>query len=283
MLLSQLNNAVAKELVAKMIANKLSAKSINTYFGLVKIVVASAVNDEGDELFPRKWNHEFIGLPVVDHNEQRKPTFTSDSISLMLDNSDDEQLRTLIILAAASGMRLGEILGLSIRNVSTDGCTIAVAEKAYAGDIEDFLKTKNGKRMVDLDSKVGEVLRKFIGNRKGLVFATRTGKPLSQSNILKRQLHPLLEELDLPKCGAHAFRRYRTTWLRKQRTPEGWMGHAGQSITDGYDRVREDVEFRKRVAKAAGFGFTIPEPKTVVGQTGQEISAEVFQEVAVSV
>jgi hypothetical protein len=37
-----------------------------------------------------------------------------------------------------------------------------------------------------------------------------------------------------------AFRRFRTTYLRKQRAPEGlvqfWLGHAGKSITDGYGR-----------------------------------------------
>jgi integrase len=269
-----------------MVSKGLSAKSINTYFGLVKMIVASAVNDEGDELFPRKWNHEFIQLPIVDETEQRKPTFSSESINLMLDNSDDDQLRMLVTLAAASGMRLGEILGLNITNVSTDGCTITVVEKAYRGDVQDFLKTKNGKRMVDLDPQVGKTLREFIGNRKGLVFATRTGKPLSQSNILKRQLHPLLEELELPKCGAHAFRRYRTTWLRKQRAPEGlvqyWLGHAGKSITDGYDRVREDVEYRREVAKAVGIGFTISAIKSTVGQSGQRFRENVPEEVAVS-
>jgi hypothetical protein len=39
-----------------------------------------------------------------------------------------------------------------------------------------------------------------------------------------------------------AFRRFRTTYLCKQRAPEGlvqfWLGRAGKSITDGYDRVR---------------------------------------------
>jgi hypothetical protein len=53
-----------------MIAGGLSPKSISTYFGLVKMVVASAVNDEGEEIFPRKWNAEFIEVPVVDSTEQ---------------------------------------------------------------------------------------------------------------------------------------------------------------------------------------------------------------------
>jgi hypothetical protein len=85
-------------------------------------------------------------------------------------------------------------------------------------------------------------------------------------------------------CGSHAFRRFRTTHLRKQRVTEGlvqfWLDHAGKSITDGHDRVREDVEYREEVARTVGLGFTIP---TVVVQTVQRIDESVEEEVAVSV
>jgi hypothetical protein len=64
------------------------------------------------------------------------------------------------------------------------------------------------------------------------------------------------------KCGFHAFRRYRVTHLRKQRVPEDllrfWVGHADQSVTDGYSKVKEDVEFRRFTAEQAGLGFHMP-------------------------
>jgi len=34
------------------------------YVGVVKLVVASAVSEDGEEMFPRKWNHEFLDMPV---------------------------------------------------------------------------------------------------------------------------------------------------------------------------------------------------------------------------
>lgn len=87
---------------------------------------------------------------------------------------------------------------------------------------------------------------------------------------------PLLKELGLNDCGFHAFRRFRATYLRKQRTPEGvtqfWLGHAGKTITDGYDRVRDDVVYRKQVAAAVGTGFTVP---SVVVQKSVESSENV--------
>jgi len=270
--LSEINNAVAKSLVAKLVESGLSNKSVTNIFGLAKMIVASAVNDEGEEIFPRKWNHDFIQVPIVDGTEQHKPTVSAENITAMLANTEDKQLRMLIILAAASGLRLGEILGLSISNISEDGTVLTIVEKAYRSDVHNFLKTKNGKRLVDLTPEVGQLLREYIGKRTGLLFATKKGKPLSQSNILRRQLHPLQEKLEIQTCGAHAFRRFRITHLRKNLTPDGlvqfWAGHNGRTITDGYDKVKDDVEFRKQVCKSVGLGFTIP---TVVVQNVQEI------------
>jgi integrase len=111
------------------------------------------------------------------------------------------------------------------------------------------------------------------------VFATRTGQPLSQSSILRRQLHALLEALGVPVFGFHAFHRFRIAHLRKQRAPEGlvqfWLGHAGKSITDGYDRVREDVPYRKETSSLVGTGFSVP---SVVIQKSVESSKDVAVE-----
>jgi integrase len=113
--------------------------------------------------------------------------------------------------------------------------------------------------------------RSVIGNRKsGLLFCTDSGRPLSPSNILSDSLHPILEKLGQPKAGAHAFRRFRTTWLRMQRTPEDlirfWLGHANKTITDGYSLLKEDSQFRRKIAEQVNIGFEIPasEPDVVI-------------------
>jgi hypothetical protein len=60
------------------------------------------------------------------------------------------------------------------------------------------------------------------------------------------------------------MRRFRTTWLRKQRAPEDlikfWLGHAKQSVTDGYSKLAEDLEFRREVVEKVGTGFAVPAP-----------------------
>ena len=64
-------------------------------------------------------------------------------------------------------------------------------------------------------------------------------------------------------AGNHAFRRFRNTYLRnKTECPEGlrnyWMAHAGNSMSDLYDKIKEDVQFRKMWAERCGFGFELP-------------------------
>jgi integrase len=85
--------------------------------------------------------------------------------------------------------------------------------------------------------------------------------PRLRVNALRLSLHPLLKKLGQTKSGAHAFRRFRTTWLRKQHAPEDlirfWLGHANKSVTDVYSKLKEDVTFRKRVTEQVGIGFEL--------------------------
>jgi hypothetical protein len=55
-LLAEVSNKAVRELVEKMSAVNLSAKPIVNYIQVVKLVIASAVDDEGQEIYPRKWN-----------------------------------------------------------------------------------------------------------------------------------------------------------------------------------------------------------------------------------
>jgi integrase len=94
------------------------------------------------------------------------------------------------------------------------------------------------------------------------MFANSLGKPLSKTNALRRGLHPILAKLGIAQTGFHAMRRFRATWLRKQRTPEDlirfWLGHARRSVTDGYSKLSDDQEYRREVAAKVGLGFAIP-------------------------
>jgi len=178
----------------------------------------------------------------------------------------------VFILCGASGLRIGEALGLEIdKHISTDFLTITIDQKVRQCKVEERVKTASAVRKVDLHPTIATMLREFVkGRTTGFLFRTRNGKPVGSSNIGRRHLLPALKQLgwvnsltQTNKAGSHAFRRFRNTHLRNRtECPEGlrkfWMGHADENMGDPYDKVKEDVEARKEWAEKCGFGFELP-------------------------
>ena len=252
-------------------------KTIRNYIQVVKSVVASAKDPKSRKrLFPIAWDDEYIDCPAV--GEQRTPSVVAQQMSLIVERAVG-QYRVMFAVKAASGLRFGEILGLKIENVLDDCTRLCIIEKLWKNEQQDFLKTTNGKRYVELHSSIAALLWGHIGQRKsGYVFCTEDGKPLDQSNILDRVLHPILmgdentpgivvnindKNFQGVTAGAHIFRRFRNSFLRASNVPTGllkyWMGHSRkQDMTDVYDKSSEDAAWRALVAEQIGIGFTLP-------------------------
>jgi len=259
--LESVNNLTLKELVSNMSEAGFSPKTMHNYIQVVKMVVASAVNEHGEEIYPRKWNHEFIDLP--ESKNLRTPIFTAEEITQIVAESSG-QYQMLYALLGGTGLRIGEALGLEIEDISPDGAfTIRIRQSIWHGR-KQSPKTPSAVREVDLHSSLAAMLKAFIGDRKsGFIFRTRNGKPLSHPSVLKQSLHRILNSMGKDEAGFHGFRRFRVTHLRKSRVPEDllrfWIGHADKSVTDGYSKVKEDIAFRRLCAQNVGFGFQLPE------------------------
>jgi Carboxypeptidase regulatory-like domain/TonB-dependent Receptor Plug Domain len=153
------------------------------------------------------------------------------------------------------------------------------ARDAFETKLELFLKTDAGRRDVDLCPKLATLLKAYVGDRSsGFLFQNRKGSFLSQTNLLRRGLHPALEKLKQPKAGFHAFRRYRLTWLRKNRVHADlerfWMGHENETVGDGYSKMKEDVAFRLEQAAKVGLGFALPPKATDVARIARKNEAK---------
>lgn len=263
--LTTIKKTAAQELMDKMVAGGLAPKTISNYFQVVRMVFSSCVDEDGQELYPRNWKKMGLIVPQVNKKRQRRPCFTKGVMKHLANSiAIKPKMRMLFILCGATGLRIGEALGIRIEKILDSGSRIIIDEKAWYGEIHDYLKTENGEREVDLPEDAAKLLVEFIGNRKsGLLFRTRTGKPWSQSNILRRHLHPALEEVGFEKAGAHSFRRYRNTYLRNfTACPESvrnfWLGWGSEGMSGHYDGIRGDVAYRRDVAKACGVGFDVP-------------------------
>src|SRR5208283_1894136 len=216
-------------------------------------------------------NHEFMDVPLVKKSKQNTPSFRSEIMAGLAKWKKPKE-RMLFVLCGSAGFRISEALGIEIdKHISSDFRTISVRQQARHCKVKTRLKTTNAVRDVDLHPAIASLLKAFIGERKsGFLFASRYGKPLSSSNIIRRHLHKALKVLNYinphtgtHKAGNHAFRRFRNTYLRnKTQCPDGlrnyWMGHAGKDMSDLYDKIKEDVQFRREWAERSGFGFELP-------------------------
>ena len=275
-----------KTLVAKMNAAGLSAQTVNSYFRIAAAVVGSAEDAEGSPLYPRNWDANKLDLPMVETSKQRRPSITAETMAEFA-KVKSPKYRMILILAASTGCRIGELLGLETKDLLDDCTTIRIVQQAKGTKLTAELKTANSVRFVDICVEVAALLREFLGGRtSGLVFPNRMGKPLNPSNIRNRVIHPLLEEKGLPLGGTHIFRRFRITWLRENSVPSDierfWLGHANRTVGDDYSMLKKNVKFRKQIADKIGVGFELPDsisapvvpnvPKTTVVQTEQSVA-----------
>jgi integrase len=275
-----------KALVAKMNGGGLSAQTVNSYFRIAAAIVESAEDAEGSPLYPRNWDANKLDLPVVETSKQRRPSITAETMAEFA-RVKSPKYRMLVILAASTGCRIGELLGLEIKDLLDDLTTVRVIQQAKGTKLTPELKTANSVRFVDISPEVAALLREFLGGRTcGLVFPNRIGKPLNPSNIRNRVIHPLLETKGLPNGGNHIFRRFRMTWLRENSVPADierfWLGHANRTVGDDYSMLKKDVKFRKQIADRIGVGFDLPDsisssvvpnvPKMAVEESAQAVA-----------
>jgi integrase len=166
---------------------------------------------------------------------------------LDVDESRREAYATAFILAAATGLRCGELFALRVNDVDFKAATIRVDESL---DQRTFTvgpcKNAAAYRTIVLADAEGrdalKRLRRFLGarqmDREALVFHSKSGNPLHETNVLHDGLHPALRTLGLPQAGLHAFRHgANRRWelagmngavLRQQ------MGHSSESMTARY-------------------------------------------------
>jgi integrase len=264
--LSEVGNGALKNFVCKM-KGQLSPKSQHTYVGFAKEVRESLVDDEGEVIFPTKWNNGFIALPKINRRLQRRGKVSAQDIERLIALASKEWVWMLYILAPATGMRIAELLAIEIeKHISPDCTMIVVRQQVKGSKIVQHLKTEAAYRVVDLCPEASELLRKFIGHRSGLLFPSKKGTtPVSYHNLLKRHITPDFERLGIkePGKGAHSFRRFRASVLGMKFVDNNlkkfWMGHENNDITAQYaEQMFEMNEWRQTEAAKVGLGFKVP-------------------------
>jgi integrase len=260
-----IENGVAKAFLVGLNASSLAPATINSIFKVVKAVVASAVDLNGNELYPRVWNHDFIDLPTVDKSAQDTPTITREALQQAFRKAfgQDKPLYTLL---ASTGLRIGEALAL--KDGPGDGSSsywdaltgiLHVRTCLVDGKVQNTPKTQAGIRQVDLAPEVNDYLRQAGLPLTGFLFRNRDGGPVEIKTAYRH-----LEKAGILD-GFHAFRRFRITHLEAQNVPRGlamyWTGHAEKDVHGSYIKIGQDLQTRKEWAVKAGIGFQLPGEK----------------------
>jgi integrase len=151
----------------------------------------------------------------------------------------DGLVRTIVLLAAMTGLRIGEILALRWGRINFVAATLRVEETCCEGHF-GTPKTKASRREVPLSPTVVQALlarrsRCADVSPEALVFATGQGTPLASDNLRKRDLRPACARAGLPFINWHALRHTHGTLLHELGTPlkvaQAQLGHSHMSTT----------------------------------------------------
>ena len=157
------------------------------------------------------------------------------SVAQQIVNVLKEPESTIVAVAAYSGLRLGEILGLTWENYS--GQTLNVKQSAWRNQLVDP-KTQASQEDVPvipaLRTKLDLWKLRCKNPTVGLMFPNESGDPIDPSN-LDRTIRRELKKANLPWYRFHAFRRGLATNLHDAKvddlTIQRLLRHSDVSVT----------------------------------------------------
>jgi integrase len=211
----------------------------------------------------------FSALTITsDKGEYEPPYFKPDDVRKILAEAK-EPYKTMFALAWATGLRSGELLGLSVADLDFDKGVIQPRKQAddRTRELRD-LKTKKSKSLVAITPETSAMLSGYLKNHwpknpSGLMFPNRTGRPRKRANVVKFGLKPLLRKFGLPTrhVGLHAFRHGLGTALSDNKvspkTVQQILRHTDIKTTFRY-YVHSDTDSQRNALAALASSTNVP-------------------------
>jgi integrase len=189
-------------------------------------------------------------------------TWTAEQLRQFLEHVADDRLSAMWLLAASTGMRRGEVVGLRWADVDLDAARLAVRQTRVTVGHQVHVnepKTAKGRRSIALDPATVEALR---GHRRqqlaerlawgpswadsGLVFVRENGQPLHPREVTRAFSRHVLAA-GLPVLPLHGLRHTHATLALQAgvhpKVVQERLGHASISITlDTYSHAVPALE-----------------------------------------
>lgn len=213
-----------------------SATTIRKAKATLSALFATAVED-------RKVRHNpVLGVryvPQVAQPRARKRPMTVEELGRLLE-AIPARHRLLFELMAQTGLRIGEVLGLTRESVDLgDHPRLRVREQIYRGKRKK-LKSANAVRDVPLSTgmarRLPDVLAAAADRRpEAPLFQSQTGGPLDYSGLYNRVFRAARKAAGLEWVTFHTFRHTCGSLLHEARKTDrqlcDWLGHADPAFT----------------------------------------------------
>ncbi|MEV5377559.1 tyrosine-type recombinase/integrase [Streptomyces nondiastaticus] len=257
--------------LGKKTLEKLSARDVRTALAQIANATTSATAKEShrvlrsaltaacrEELITRNVV-KLVEAPKVDGYEGQ--LWTLDETLAFILTARRDPLYAAFMLAVGLGLRRGELVGLRWQDIDFDGRTVQVRKQRQRVGGENYEDDTKNRRRRTLPLPVlciaplrwqrmrQQAMRIKAGanwHETGLVFTTRTGRPIEGSNVL-RSFHRLTAKAGLPRIRVHDARHGAATLLAAgnvhPRTAMELLGHSKISVTmDVYTHVPDALK-----------------------------------------
>lgn len=212
-------------------------------------------------------------------NSTEKKIYTVEEITKLLQELRGEPLKyqAFFNLAAFSGFRRGELLGLEWKDIDFESCVISIRRTscytAKDGTYTDTTKTRKSQRSMKFPTQVIDILKRYkdeqtdMANKLGSkwvdtdrLFVKWNGEPM-RNNTPYAWLNKFCKKHGLPFYGVHSFRHMFASMLVNEGvdivTVSGALGHSTVSTTSNiYCHIIENSQARASDAIANALKFS---------------------------
>jgi integrase len=189
-----------------------------------------------------------------------------------------EPFRTMVFLAASTGLRVSELIGLQWGDIDFDALEIQLSRAVVDGFVGD-MKTEASRKPIPLDSALAEVLldwrgRSAYNRQQDWVFASprlKGAQPYSPDTIRAKAIKPAAQRAGITKrIGWHTFRHSFATLLKSNgedvKVVQESLRHANSRIT--LDIYTQAVTPAKREAQGKVVRMILPAGRASASRVG---------------
>ena len=203
--LTEINTKAVQSFVAYLASGGRSRKTVENVLLTLSSILRTA----------RVWGYacgsfKFSDLTLPREGVKREPRCFSDLEVQRMIAAAPEPLGTILAVTGVLGLRIGETLALRVGDVDFANKIIRVRQSVDAATRKVAgVKSKTSSADLPMSPELEKRLRAHLSRRDGkseLLFTNRRGRPISANKLRTQRLHPLLDQLGIPRGGFHSMR-----------------------------------------------------------------------------